>query len=98
MSGEEMFSFEEIQLAMYPYRRKILDALKGASMSEDALTKKVKMRKRIFASNLAKLVKAGFVKTEITDGVEGQHLSLTENGRTILTYIDKLDMDNITWT
>jgi DNA-binding HxlR family transcriptional regulator len=93
-----MFSFEEMQLAMYPYRRKILDALKGASMSEDDLTKKLKMRKRIFASNLPKLVEAGFVKTEIAEGVEGHHLSLTENGQTILTYIDKLDMDNITWT
>ncbi len=93
-----MFNFEEINLAMYPYRRKILEALKGTSMSEDALTKKLKMRKRIFASNLAKLVEAGFIKTEIAEGVEEQHLSLTENGQTILTYIDKLDMDNITWT
>ena len=92
-----MFSFDEIQLAMYPYRRKILDALKGSSMSEDAVTKKLKMRKRIFDSNLAKLIEAGFVKTETAEGGEGQ-LSLTENGRTILTYIDKLDMDNITWT
>jgi DNA-binding MarR family transcriptional regulator len=93
-----MFSFEEIQLAMYPYRRKILDALKSASMSEEAVTKKLKMRKRIFASNLAKLVEAGFVKTETAEDVEGLRLSLTENGRTVLTYIDKLDMDNITWT
>lgn len=81
-----------IQVANYPSRKLILVKLKTGSMIATSLQKSVKMSQKVFDSHLALLKDEGLVKTE------KDTVSLTEKGREILSYVEKLDQENIDWT
>ena len=92
MSDKES-NWKEIQAANYPTRKAILSNLKKGSKAPDELAKASKVNKKIFEDHLKILVDLGLVKT-----VADKQISLTERGKEILAYVEKLDMENIEWT
>ncbi len=92
MSDKES-NWKEIQAANYPTRKAILSNLKKGSKAPDELAKVSKVNKKIFEDHLKILVDLGLVKT-----VADKQISLTERGKEILAYVEKLDMENIEWT
>ncbi|MEM2094318.1 MAG: winged helix-turn-helix domain-containing protein [Candidatus Bathyarchaeia archaeon] len=91
MSKDELDP-KAIQVANYPSRKLILTKLKSGSMSVSSLQKSVKMSQKVFESHLGQLKEAGLVTTE------KENLCLTPKGKEILSYVEKLDQENIDWT
>ena len=92
MSKDEQLDPKTIQVANYPSRKLILVKLKAGHMVAASLQKSVKMSQKVFESHLAQLKEEGLVKTE------KDTVSLTDKGKEILGYVEKLDQENIDWT
>jgi len=92
MSKDAQLDPKTIQVANYPSRKLILIKLKTGSMVAASLQKSVKMSQKVFELHLAQLKDEGLVETE------KDTVSLTEKGREILGYVEKLDQENIDWT
>ena len=86
-------NWKEIQAANYPTRKTILSNLKKGSKTPDELTKASKVNKKIFEDHLKILLDLGLVKT-----ADDKQINLTDRGKEILAYVEKLDMENIEWT
>lgn len=100
MSGNES-NFKEIQAANYPSRKAILTNLKKGPKTEDELSKAAKMNKKIFEDHLKILLDLGLVESRAKPAektADAKQISLTERGKEILAYVEKLDMENIEWT
>ena len=101
MSGNKESNFKEIQAANYPSRKAILTNLKKGSKAADELAKATKMNKKIFEDHLKILLELGLVESKARSAeksADDKQISLTERGKEILTYVEKLDMENIEWT
>lgn len=101
LSGNKESNFKEIQAANYPSRKAILTNLKKGSRTADELAKASKMNKKIFEDHLKILSDLGLVEARavsVEKSVDDKQISLTERGKEILTYVEKLDMENIEWT
>ncbi len=92
MSKDTQLDPKTIQVANYPSRKLILVKLKTGPMVVVSLQKSVKMSQKVFDSHLAQLKDEGLVRTE------KDTVSLTEKGKEILGYVEKLDQENIDWT
>lgn len=92
MSKDEQLDPKTIHLANYPSRKLILQKLKSGPTDLAKLQKAVKMSQKVFQSHLGQLREADLVK------VEKEYASITDKGKEILAYVEKLDMENIDWT
>jgi len=81
-----------IQVANYPSRKLILVKLKSGPVAATSLQKSVKMSQKVFESHLGQLKDEGLVRAE------KDTLCLTDKGKEILSYVEKLDQENIDWT
>ena len=79
-------------MANYPPRKLILRKLGTGPVPTGSLHRSVKMTQRVFESHLGQLKDAGLVE------VGKESVSITEKGMEILSYVEKLDQENIDWT
>lgn len=101
LSGNKESNFKEIQAANYPSRKAILTNLKKGPKTADELAKTTKMNKKIFEDHLKILLDLGLVEAKdrsVEKPSDDKQISLTERGKEILVYVEKLDMENIEWT
>jgi DNA-binding transcriptional ArsR family regulator len=89
-----MFSPEEIEFAMHGCRQQILKVLRGEEgpLAEGALVERVRLSRKVVSADLSKLVEAGLVEA-YTEGGGGRRVAITERGRTLADYLDKLEPD-----
>ncbi len=92
MSKDAQLDPKTIQVANYPSRKLILVKLKSGPVSEPSLQKAVRMSQKVFESHLGQLRDEGLVRAE-----KGT-IQLTNKGKEILGYVEKLDQENIDWT
>ena len=101
LSGNKESNFREIQAANYPSRKVILTNLKKGPKTADELAKATKMNKKIFENHLKILLDLCLVEAKVRSvekSADDKQISLTERGKEILAYVEKLDMENIEWT
>jgi DNA-binding HxlR family transcriptional regulator len=94
-SGKDMVEtpdFRTIQVANYPSRKLILHKLMGGPTMANELQRSVRMTQKVFDAHLKQLEDNKLVK------VDGNKISITDKGKEILSYIEKLDQENIDWT
>jgi predicted transcriptional regulator len=92
MSKDAQLDPKTIQVANYPSRKLILLKLKSGPMAVTSLQKSVKMSQKAFESHFGQLRDEGLVKAE------KETVCLTDKGKEILSYVEKLDQENIDWT